>query len=330
MPQTPVTFFKSFRYPAILFLYLCVFCFFLPPASAQIINNQPGQKLTNPLLKHIKFKELRPFKQKIEELLQEEMAAGRCQEAAVYFRSLTNGIWIGINEKKKFAPASILKVPTMMAYFKEAETNPGLLTLNIPFSFSTKPGAQHIQAAPIKNLKKEYSIGELIRIMIEKSDNDTLLFLQRYAPMSAAVTKTFSQLGLPEINYKPGDTIGLKTCCSLFRILYNASYLNIEMSEKALHYLSQSEYKKGLVSGVPPNITVAHKFGERTFKETGNKELHDIGIIYYPKNPYILGVMTKGDNFDNLTTVIADISRLVYNEVDSQYQNQMADFELAE
>jgi hypothetical protein len=45
---------------------------------------------------------------------------------------------------------------------------------------------------------------------------------------------------------------------------------------------------------------------------------------------YLLGIMSKEDNFNNLSWVIHDISSLVYNEVDAQYQNSTADFELAE
>ena len=318
---------KHAQHLAILLLFFCVCCFSIPPAAAQTNNKQPRQKLTNPLLVFINFKELRPFKEKIEKLLQEEIAAGRCQEAAIYFRSLTNGIWMGINEKKKFAPASLLKVPTMMAYFKAAQTNSKLLTTKVPFLFNSEPETQYIRTTPEANSKKEYSIDELIQIMIKKSNNDALLSLHRYSPMNLTLSRAFSHLGLPEIIYKPGDTVQLKTYARIFRILYNASYLNIEMSEKALRYLAQSEFKGGLVAGVPKNITVAHKFAERTFMDGKNKEFHDVGIIYYPQNPYILGVMTKGDNFEDLTRVIADISALVYKEVDTQYQNSSADSE---
>jgi len=314
---------RILRYLVILFLCFFTYFFWTPSTQAQIDNIKPHQKLTNPLLEHIRFKELRPFKQKIEQLLQKEIDSGRCQDAAVYFRSLTNGIWIGINERKKFAPASLLKVPVMMGCFKKAETKPDLLTTKVVFYFTFQPDTQYIKATPEKNLKKDYSIDELIQIMIEKSDNEVSLFLQNYEPMSEEIKKTFNLLGLPDINYEPGDTIGIKTFSSLFRILYNASYLDIEMSEKALRYLTDSEFKGGLVAGVPKNITVAHKFGERTFKESGIAEFHDVGIIYYPKNPYILGIMTKGDNLENLTHVIADISSLVYNEVNSQYQEDV-------
>ncbi|PIU19313.1 MAG: hypothetical protein COT18_08150 [Elusimicrobia bacterium CG08_land_8_20_14_0_20_59_10] len=45
-------------------------------------------------------------------------------------------------------------------------------------------------------------------------------------------------------------------------------------------------------------------------------QLHDCGIIYHPRFPYMLGVMTRGLDLEKQQKVIADISRLVYREVD--------------
>ncbi len=77
---------------------------------------------------------------------------------------------------------------------------------------------------------------------------------------------------------------------------------------------------------MPPDIPSSNKFGERTV-ETKNtttgmttvdyRELHDCGIIYYPRNPYLLCIMTKGQDFAKLSKIISDISSMVYNEIDS-------------
>jgi hypothetical protein len=84
-----------------------------------------------------------------------------------------------------------------------------------------------------------------------------------------------------------------------------------------LSLLVQSDFGGGLQSGVPPNIKVANKFGERIL-ESGEKQLHDCGIIYYPDNPYQLCIMTSGNNFKELEKIIREISKEVYEEVDSR------------
>jgi beta-lactamase class A len=72
-----------------------------------------------------------------------------------------------------------------------------------------------------------------------------------------------------------------------------------------------------LVAGVPAGIPVAHKFGE-TGQVGGERQLHDCGIVYYPNSPYILCIMTRGNNFEELPNIIKQISSEVYKHVDGQ------------
>jgi len=68
---------------------------------------------------------------------------------------------------------------------------------------------------------------------------------------------------------------------------------------------------------VPKEVRVAHKFGELGLPN-GEKQLHDCGIIYYPGNPYLLCVMSKGKDSQKLSGIIQTISSMVYKEVDSR------------
>jgi len=70
---------------------------------------------------------LKPFKYKIDELMKRYTDAGLLQDGSVYFRDLNNGMWFGINEGVFYRPASMLKVPVMIAYFKLAESTPAIL-----------------------------------------------------------------------------------------------------------------------------------------------------------------------------------------------------------
>jgi len=72
-----------------------------------------------------------------------------------------------------------------------------------------------------------------------------------------------------------------------FRVLYNATYLSSDSSEHALSLLNLPDFPQGIEATVPKGVAVAQKFGERSvFTSTGavdHRELHDCGIIYYPK-----------------------------------------------
>ena len=72
------------------------------------------------------------------------------------------------------------------------------------------------------------------------------------------------------------------------------------------------------MAGLPKDVTIAHKFGEHVSGSNGvisSVELHDCGIVYAPKKPYLLCVMTRGSDFDKLSGIIKSISNMVYEGV---------------
>jgi beta-lactamase class A len=134
------------------------------------------------------------------------------------------------------------------------------------------------------------------------------------------MTKTFSDLGVDVPNaQKPEDFMSVKQYASFFRILFNATYLNKDYSEKALSLLTKTEFTQGIVSGVPKTVSVSHKFGETRYNNL--LQLHDCGIVYFPKKPYLLCIMTRGDNANDLTHVISHLSQSVYEQVSLQMQS---------
>ena len=103
-----------------------------------------------------------------------------------------------------------------------------------------------------------------------------------------------------------------------FRILYNAAFLNPEMSEKALQLLSLQEFPQGIVAGVPKGIPVAGKVGEQEDGPPGqNQQLHEFAIVYHPKGAYIIGIMTQGRDKADQAAIIREVSAMVYAEVEA-------------
>ena len=54
----------------------------------------------------------------------------------------------------------------------------------------------------------------------------------------------------------------------------------------------------------------AAKFGERILNSVA--QLHEFGIIYYNNAPYLIGVMTKGNNLAPLKQAMGDLSGMVF------------------
>ena len=247
---------------------------------------------------------------------------GDITEFAVYFRDLKQGPTFGIHEKNAFAPASLLKLPLLLTFYNLSESNPNLLKKKISYSGKTEVLNQKYNSSPDIIAHKDYTIDFLGSVMIQNSDNLAyiLLFnaLKELYPEENVLEQTMLELGLVSPRNLADDTISVKAYASLFRQLYNASYLNPQNSEKALELLSKTSYENGIVAGVPKNIRVAHKFGERVGLPGEIKQFHDCGIIYYPTNPYLLCIMTKGKELSKQEDIIKTISKKVYEEVNSR------------
>jgi beta-lactamase class A len=252
------------------------------------------------------------------------------QKVSVVFRNLEEGHGFNINENDKYAPASLLKLPLMVAYLKAFESNPSLLEKKLAISDGTNL-AEKQNYQPLESVKpgQAYSIQELLNYMIMYSDNNAAALLDNYLEPELKNT-VYGDLDLtipPES--MTVEFMSARLYSYFFRILFNATYLSPELSEQAMELLIQAHFPDGIEGGVPKNTPIAQKFGERLVK-AGNdtnsptlyNELHSCGIIFYPEHPYLLCIMTKGNNFTNLSQLIQSISKTVYEEVDKEYSKQ--------
>lgn len=272
--------------------------------------------LINPLLEvepNLEFTELRPFKYKVSAIIDVHLSSGDVSHVSVYFRDLNNGPLFGINEKEPFTPASLLKVPLMLAVFKHAEDEPDFLQQLV--RYDAPPDSSPDIATTTLRAGSFYSVDDLLRSMIVNSDNGAA-FLLRAMTGPGALEEVYNDLGISIPAVRTADEpISVREYGTFFRMLYNASYLSRAHSQKALELLAASQYADGLIAGVPRGVRVAHKFGERSNLADDNRQLHDCGIVYHPSRPYILCVMTRGRDFARMSSVISGVSRTVYAEV---------------
>ncbi len=262
------------------------------------------------------------FKPKLERYIDSIKDKHGLEEYALLFRDLNNGPTFGINEEKEFIPASLMKVPVMIAYYKWADSDPTVLNRGILFEEGDVLNIDGYQLiAPNTEdlvVGKTYKVEDLIERIIIYSDNQAVALLLKDLPQGR-INEIFSLLGLEQdVLTEERAELSVKEYAAFFRILFNSSYLSRTNSEKALELLSRSVFKDGLVAGVPRNIVVSHKFGESGV--IGDlHQLHDCGVIYYPQHPYLLCVMTRGEKTTELESVIANISQFVFEEIASQY-----------
>lgn len=262
-----------------------------------------------------------PIRNKLVRLIEERKTSG-VSNVGVYFRDLRNGPTFSIDSEENYLGMSILKLPVMVRYLKDAEGNPGILEEMVIAHINPATVNQNLSMNETISEGQSYSVAELLERMIRYSDNNSRTALvEHYAkahPQADSVADTLLELGIidPEMNDN-ANLIRLKSVASIFRILYNASYLDAEHSQKALTWLANSAYDNGLVRHIPSSITVANKYGLANYEK--EKQLHDCGIVYYPDHPYLVCIMTKGTSVDGLEDTIADISKELYLEVDRRF-----------
>lgn len=282
-----------------------------------------GFKFINPLLECDNYRASKrtrivQLEAKLKEYVQKQLDEKNALLISIYFRDLNNGPWVGINENENYSPASLLKVPILIAVLKKAESDPEMLGRKLLFERPVDEFGQNITDNNMIQPGKSYTVEDLLMRMIKHSDNEAKDLLFNLIG-GEYFQKVINELGL----YIPGiateDFMSVKNYSSFFRVLYNATYLSKDMSEKALYILSNTSFEEGIVAGVAKGVTVAHKFGERGYRDTNVKQLHDCGIVY-PKDqaPYLLCVMTRGTDFKQEAKIIAEISSIVYNSVGNQ------------
>ncbi len=267
----------------------------------------------------------KPLKDNLVSLVNQAIKSKSAEQISIYF-DRRNGKWFGINDEVPYSPASLMKVPLMVSFLKSAETNPSLLSKEVSYNGTTDLNQDEFFKT--KNALvpgSVYTIEDLIGRMIKYSDNNALLPLSNNITGAdiSSVSADFGVKTPADQKDSQSDFVSVKTYANFFRILYNSTYLSRDMSEKALSLLSQTTFTNGIVAGVPNGIVVAHKFGERAFGDAhdpnSEKELHDCGVVYFPKNRYILCVMTKGQDYNSLASSIKDISKAVYDYIDQTF-----------
>jgi beta-lactamase class A len=295
---------------------------FFPNISLRETRKSFNYQLINPLLECnneaiSQDKNLTSVRKSINYFIDQQKQTNKITFASVYYRDLNNGPWFGINEKEYFSPASLIKLPLLITYYKESESDPSILQKKIVNKTAFDPNNQNIQPSQHLEVDQEYTVEDLLNRMIIYSDNLAYNLLLDNVD-NLKIFNVYKDLDVDISKYKDdpnGNIINVKDYSSFFRILFNASYLNKDNSEKALKLLSLSEYKNGLVSLLPKDIVVAHKFGERNYLATGEKQLHDCGIVYLPKKPYLICIMTRGENFNNLSNFIKQTSEMIYQQL---------------
>lgn len=285
---------------------------FLNNSSYKFINPLLDSSETNQALLPSKVSEI---KKKVEDLTEQYKTEGKMKSASLYYRDLKNGPRFVTNEDERYTPASLLKVPLLISFFKQTETNPDILNEKITFNVDLIDAWFPQQEDEfLAKYGETYTVLDLIEKMIIHSDNNATQLLQKRVPASVN-ERVFRDFGipLPPLVSSRDPFITANEYAGFFRILYNGTYLSHSLSERALEILSRSSYKDGIRKGVPEDIAISSKFGIQ--ESVGEVQLHECGIIYHPIRPFIICIMTTGKDLREQTKFLSEVTKLIYESI---------------
>jgi beta-lactamase class A len=319
---------RTLAYSAVIVLTIMLLAGKSKPAKVAVVNEYDPcspkvdvsrhevNRLTRPYLLNDEYVEcgnLSVVKDQLTQYIDDEKKKGNAADISVYLRKPSTLSWFEINGSQMYMPSSIMKISIMVYYLLEARIHPEVMQQKIYFGQHNEDlNRQNILSDQLRP-NRDYTIYELLQALMAHSDNDASSLLAKN--MDEKVYKElFSDLNLPEPDIFHSDyTMNVVQCSKFFRLLFNSNYLGRDMSEMGLELMTHCDFKDGIMKGVDSTVTVAHKFGERS--GNGFKELHEGGIIYVDNHPYILCVMTRGTDYDKLSDIIGNISRIAYENL---------------
>lgn len=299
-----------------------------PPAdTAPHAWRRSGSELVRPLMGCEPSADgaLEALRAPVEAVIEAARAQGTVERVGVYVHTLTSAHSLEIDADGLFAPASLGKVPLLMALLRTEEEHRGTLDTPVHYpEWLRRNDKQAIRPEAMVTPGQSWTLNQLAQAMIVESDNNAT-FLINSEVDTALLDQTYADLGWYE---RPFRVYGEKEMGTtprvigrVFRTLHDATYLGEGTSDMALRLLTRTRMHDGLVAGVPRGVVVAHKFGEwTTYTADGSSahQFHDCGIVYRPGRPYVACVMTLGPSaFQRpLIELVAEISRALWSGFD--------------
>ena len=269
---------------------------------------EDGYFYTNPLLDCIPDPTyVPPFKKDVKEFVDSQIKQGSAKRVSVYFRQLNNGYSFGINETWKYSPSGLFKVANLIQVMKYAQEEPSILDEKL---LCTKGSADFDRYSNLV-LGKSYSVRELLVRMLD-NDIGALELLETKFKVSSMWKGPLKEIGL-NVKASAGIThiISPQEYSLLFQTLYNASFLDRRFSSEALSFLTDHRFEDGIVAGVSDSeIPIAHFRGASI--NHVSPQLHETAIVYVKGNPYLLSIMTEGDEIKNLIQIVRTISSIIH------------------
>ncbi|MDO8269886.1 MAG: serine hydrolase [Candidatus Levybacteria bacterium] len=226
---------------------------------------------------------------------------------SVVIKNLKTGEEYYLNEKERYAAASLYKLWTMATVFQQIKD--GKLTMDKTLS------------ADIATLNKAFALGEdaeasegaitrtveeAVEQMITISHNYSAILLT-YVVKNANVRQFLLNYQLTDSKTGSPPTTTASDISEYYEKLYSGEIISKELSAEMLEILKRQKLNDRIPKYLPEGTVVAHKTGE-----LGGVK-HNAGIVYSEKGDYIIVLMSETKAPLKAAEVEAKISKEVWD-----------------
>lgn len=224
----------------------------------------------------------------------------------IYYSNLADDSEFGINQEDKFTAASTIKIPINLYLYEQIKS--GTLDAQSKLTYTKADYEEGTGIIQDESFGKEYTLKELSRLSIENSDNiaaNMLLRLLDLTKVKDFMKKSGGKIVDNEENITSPKDMGL-----YMKSVYDFYRNNGTLGNELMGYFTNTEFNDRLPALLPKGVKVAHKIGTQV------GVINDVGIVF-TNTPYVLSVLSDNVSEDEATSVIANISRIVYQYVTS-------------
>lgn len=281
------------------------------PAKPQVKDTPSPVNSVTPLAL---TQEILPLKSQVQTLA----ANNPKLQPGVFIVDLNTGTYIDINSRSPLPAASTIKVPILVALFKEVDEGKIRLDENLTLQAEMiATGSGNLQ---YQKLGTQFTVLELATKMITISDNTaTNMLIARLGGQEVlnqrfrawGLTTTALRNALPDLGGT--NTASPQELAALMAMINQGQLVSLPSRDRILSIMQSNEINSLLPKGLGSGAIIAHK--------TGNigALLADVGLVNMPSGKsYIISVMVQRPfNDDSAQELIRKISKTAY-----EYFNQ--------
>jgi beta-lactamase class A len=215
----------------------------------------------------------------------------------IYLQDLKTGTGFGYHEDDVMEAASDIKLPLALYLLHEVEAGADKMDDQVTLQesdFMGGTGSLDYSANP----GDKFAVGDLLRLMIQQSDNTAWQALMRVLTPTA-IDAYAASIGAPDC-HQVDDNCTAREAGLMLAGLYKGKLLNADDTALLLLLLQNTAYNDR-INYYLGGVTIAHKTG------ADGGVMNDVGVVYAPGGPFLVSIFSHTDG--GTVQPIRDVAR---------------------